>query len=321
MLSGLRRNPPSSSPDGQGSACGSACARVRRRRAAWPPQYGRRAPSARLSRSDDWRRVQFRPHRFDAGEDRPLLEPRARRRRPPQCLTLRVGEAPPNGFEIGIDSLVVGAIDLDAVAVGIADIEEERIRYAVPARPTLDIAEIAGGRHQVEQVDNVERGRDPERDMVKARTQSVRKGDVMDAALAMHPSRPKLRPVVGVGIFRHAKADRGVKFRRRPHVRRKAIEMVDAQRLDAAIERIFLMDRRQPLHADIEFERYADIVARAKSAALIRRLDPARWKSPLIEKALGSIEMILVEDLEGERTGQADIPFFEDQAVMAALLH
>src|SRR3546814_4473464 len=60
-------------------------------------------------------------------EQAALLEPGFRRRRPPQRLALRIGEVPSDRLQIGIDRLIVRAIDLYAVTVGIQDVEEEGV--------------------------------------------------------------------------------------------------------------------------------------------------------------------------------------------------
>ena len=136
----------------------------------------------------------------------------------------------------------------------------------MPARAALDIGQPAGGGHQVEQVDDVERRRHPEGDVVQARAATVGEGDVVHAALAMRPGRPQF---AGLGIFRvfgHAEAELVVEGHRFIDIRRIAVEVVDAQRLHTLVERVFLVDRRQAVHLGIEFERNAVRIACAESA-------------------------------------------------------
>src|ERR1700730_14005451 len=71
--------------------------------------------------------------RRDAGEHRALLEPGGRRRVAPQGLPLRVGRRPADRHVVGIDGEIVRGEQLDPVAVGVADIEKERVGYAVAA--------------------------------------------------------------------------------------------------------------------------------------------------------------------------------------------
>ncbi|MNV77881.1 hypothetical protein D3C71_1713420 [compost metagenome] len=152
------------------------------------------------------------------------------------------------------------------MVVGIADIEEEGIGNAMTSGAALDIGEPAGGRHQVEQVDDVERRRHPEGGVVQARAAAVGKGDVVHAALAMGPGGPETSRLLVGRVFRYPEADLVVEGDRFVDIGREAVEVVDAQRFDAAVERVFLVDWRQTVHLRIEFERDALRVTGAKGA-------------------------------------------------------
>src|SRR5262245_60691539 len=99
-------------------------------------------------RRDDRCRFRLWLARSCAGKRAALLEPRTRGRGAPQRLALRISEVPPDGLMVGIDGQIVGAIKLDAVAVRIADIEEERVGDPVPAGTAFDVAHISRARHQ-----------------------------------------------------------------------------------------------------------------------------------------------------------------------------
>src|SRR6185312_4496991 len=73
------------------------------------------------------------------GEGRTLLEPGARRGRAPQRLPARVLQRPPQRFVVVIARKIVAGVELEAMAVGVADIEKERVRDAVAARTALDV--------------------------------------------------------------------------------------------------------------------------------------------------------------------------------------
>src|SRR5258707_2225163 len=73
------------------------------------------------------------------GERRALFEPGARRRRAPQRLPARILQRPAQRFVVVVAGEVVAGVEFEAVAVGIPDVEEERIRDAVAARAALDV--------------------------------------------------------------------------------------------------------------------------------------------------------------------------------------
>ena len=70
---------------------------------------------------------------------------------------------------VGIDGEIVRGEQLDAMAVGIAHVEEERVGNAVASGAALHVGEIAGGRHHVANVDDVEHACRPQPDVMQAR--------------------------------------------------------------------------------------------------------------------------------------------------------
>src|SRR6516164_10544406 len=66
-----------------------------------------------------------------ARERRALLEPGARGGCAPQRLAARIAQRPAQRLVIVIAREIVAGVQLEAMAVGIADIEEERVRDAV----------------------------------------------------------------------------------------------------------------------------------------------------------------------------------------------
>src|SRR5690242_12852979 len=94
-------------------------------------------------------------------EGRAFLEPGARRRRAPQRLATRIGQRPAQRLVIMIHGEIVAGVELEAVAVGIADIEEERVRDAVTAGTALQVLQVAAGCHHVAEMQHVHRGRHP----------------------------------------------------------------------------------------------------------------------------------------------------------------
>src|SRR6266704_5495216 len=120
---------------------------------------------------------------------RALLEPGAWRRRSPQGLPARILQRPAQWFVVVIPSEIIAGVELQTMAVGIANIEKERVGDAVAARTALDVLEEAARGHHVAQMQHVHRGRHPIGKMMQARAVAVGDGEIMHIALAMHPRR------------------------------------------------------------------------------------------------------------------------------------
>src|ERR1700737_375586 len=78
-----------------------------------------------------------------ARKRRPLLEPGARRGRAPQRLPPRVLQRPSQRLMIMIHGEIIAGVELEAMAVRVADIKEERIGNAVAAGPAFELPEMA----------------------------------------------------------------------------------------------------------------------------------------------------------------------------------
>ena len=209
---------------------------------------------------DDRRRRQVGVAGLNTDKCRPMLKPARRCGRTPERLALRVLQVPLDRLQIGINRLIIRAIDLDPVPVRVENIEEERIRNAVPPRPTLDIADIASRGHQVQQVDDVQRRRHPERNVVQPRPLSVGEGHIMHPALAVHPGCPETVGLLILSVFGHPEPKVTVECHAVVDIGRKDVEVVDAKRLNAFVSRVFLMDRRQAIHLVIKLEWDSHIV-------------------------------------------------------------
>ena len=75
------------------------------------------------------------------------------------------------------------------------------------SRPAFNISDIAGCRHQIQKIDDIERGGHPKCDMMHARAGAISEGHIMYAALAVHPCCPKPAALLIFGIFCDAKSD------------------------------------------------------------------------------------------------------------------
>src|SRR4051794_37729727 len=83
------------------------------------------------------------------GERRALLEPGARGGRAPQCLAARIAQRPAQRLVVVIAGEIVAGVELEPVAIGVANIKEERIRDAVAAGAALDVLHEALRGHDV----------------------------------------------------------------------------------------------------------------------------------------------------------------------------
>ena len=113
-----------------------------------------------LIRNADVGGEQRLPHLL-AGKGRALLEPGARSGSAPQRLPARVLERPAQRLVVVVHGEIVAGVELEPVAVGIADVEEERIRDAVAAGTALDVLHEALRGHDVAEMDDVHRRRRP----------------------------------------------------------------------------------------------------------------------------------------------------------------
>ncbi len=187
---------------------------------------------------------------------------------PPQRLALRVVERPADRLVVGVDGEVVGGEQLDAMAVGIAHVQEKRVGDAVAAGAALHVGEIARRRHHVAGVQDVERVRIPHADVVQARALAVGEGEIVRAAAPLHPHRPELRVgAFGLGRLGEAKAEFGVEIVGFLHVRREAVDVIDALDARALIGRILLQHRFDAIHPEIEVDRHADRIDGAQACA------------------------------------------------------
>ena len=88
---------------------------------------------------------------------------------------------------VGVARVIVLRVDLDAVPVGIANVEVERVRDAVPAGSALDAVAHAQGAQLVADRDDVVLLVGGERDVVHARPVAAGHGGVVHGGLAAHP--------------------------------------------------------------------------------------------------------------------------------------
>src|SRR5262245_60930801 len=106
------------------------------------------------------------------------------------------------------------------MAIGIAEIDEQRVADAVTAGPALEIAAIAEAAGDVAHVNEVAALRHREGEVMQARTTAVGEHDVMRIALALQPGAPQFVAAVGCGELGQPETERGVELGRAQNVLR-----------------------------------------------------------------------------------------------------
>ena len=226
-----------------------------------------------------------------------------------------------DGFVVRIDRLIVRTIDFGPVAIRVQNVEKEGIGNAVPPGPAFDIIDITGGRHHIQQVDDIHRRWHPEGNVMQPRAGTIGKGDIMHTAFAMHPCRPQMAGFRILGIFGRAKAQIIIETDAGIHIRRKTVEMVDPQRLDAGVARILLMNGGQSLHFKIELQRNAVRVKHPQRASLKRPFHPFSCHALVTEIGGCLVDIILGIDAEGQIAATGRIALCQHQTVMPAFFH
>ena len=91
---------------------------------------------------------------------------------------------------VRVYGLIVGAVDFRPVGIWIKDIQEKCVGYEVPTGAAFNIGHISCGRHQIEQVDDVQGRWHLEREVMQAGATTVGESHVMHATFALHPCGP-----------------------------------------------------------------------------------------------------------------------------------
>jgi hypothetical protein len=174
---------------------------------------------------------------------------------------------------------VVGE-QLDAMAVGIAQIDEARIaRAEMTARSPFDARSEAVPPEQVADVHEVIDFRDREGGVVQARSRIVDEDDVVRIAFALQENGAQVVGAVVDDVFGQAEAHLHVEFQCRLHLVGKHLDMVDAL-WASAVEQLEVHDPpRLGGHGRADFERRPRDIDGVQAAALERHVGPARRQS------------------------------------------
>ena len=180
--------------------------------------------------------------RLDAGEAAGFGEPHRPRRQLPAALA-GDGSVPAHRLVLDVHALIMRVEQLDAVAVGIAHIDEQRQPRPMPPRTELDVFGKTQIRGEIADIEEVIRFPDAERGVMQPRPGAGRKHDVVRIALALQEYEQRIVAAVRRNIFGQPEAQPRVKFQLALHVRHQDLEMIDAVRRRAVV---MLEAREQP---------------------------------------------------------------------------
>ena len=143
----------------------------------------------------------------------------------------------------------------------------------------------------------------------------------MHPAFPVQPRRPGPPRHLIRRVFRQAKAHLAIKRHGRVDVGREHVEMVDPQRFHPVIQRIFLMDRRQPFHRRIEFQRNPHRITRRQNPPHERPFGPRHRQTLALKPLRRLVQIALVPDFEPQHPNFGRFSLFQDHAMMPAFLH
>ena len=155
---------------------------------------------------------------------------------------------------------------------------------------------------------------------MQARPPPVREGDVVDGSFPVHPSRPDPSRRLVLRVLGQAEPHAVVEFRGAVHIGGEQVRMVDAQRLDAAVQVVALVHRLKPVHPRVELKGHSRRVADPQNPPHERPFNPLRRKPEVVEVGLRLVEIRFVENLEPECPHRRR-RFRERYRVVAAFLH
>src|SRR3981081_770818 len=124
-----------------------------------------------------------------ASEARGLEMPLAARRQPPGAIA-RIGGVPAHRLVLDIHHLVMRVEQLDAMPVGLAEIDEQRMPRGASAGSVLQVSAEAERARDVAGLENAMRLSDREGHVVEARAGPVGENDVVRIALALQEHEP-----------------------------------------------------------------------------------------------------------------------------------
>src|SRR5882757_2748768 len=222
---------------------------------------------------------------------------------------------------IVIPSEIIAGVELEAMAVGVADIEEERIRNAVATGTALDVLQEAAGSHDIAEMQDVHRRRYPIGEVMQARALAIGDGEVVHIAFAMQPGSgdPPIRPVL-LAIFGQPETEPCIEIDRALHLGREYVEMIEPLRMAALVEVVAPQQMRALVHRRIEFDLEAERIGELQRAALERLLGKRVGDAVLGKEAHSLVEIAFIADPEAEPVAGRRLRLAQHQRVMLMLL-
>src|ERR1700730_682373 len=105
----------------------------------------------------------------------------------PEVATPGIGDIPAQDRMTWIAGVVVAGVDLQAMAVGVTQVDVEGVGYPVPPGTPFDMALLAQGPEDVADPEHVMRLVREEPQVMQARPGAAGEGHVMHGLLAVHP--------------------------------------------------------------------------------------------------------------------------------------
>ena len=206
------------------------------------------------------------------------------------------------------------------MAVGVAEIDIERMARAVPAGSALDAraeAERAGDVAGAQDADAFRRG---ESNMVQPRAGAFEEHDVVRVALALQEHAGQLL-ALRHDVFAQPEAGRHVELGRLAHVGREDLIVVDPMRGAAAMQMELREHAWHHRHGRAELQRHAGHILRVQRLALMRNVGPGRRAAFALKERLQMIEIVLAKHPHADAcAGRRIAGAPQHQAVMTGFL-
>src|SRR2546426_11494611 len=235
-----------------------------------------------------------------------------------------VVDAPPDGPQVWIGHKIISGVKFDPIAVAIAQVDEQRVRQAVPARPTLDGVLVSGAGHDVTRAQYCQRISHPKPGVVQPGSPAVHQREVVYVVLAVQPRRPELRrAVICLRVLRTPKTPLPrIPFIGGLYVGNLHVHVVDAHDVGATIEVETLQLPFYLINLVIELDGQPGGILHPQSLPLpylFARLDPARREATRRAAAVQTLQIVRCRDAEGEVRDTRCGRLAQHQAVMVGL--
>ncbi len=242
---------------------------------------------------------------------------------PPKITTPWVVHVPAQRLMTRVAGEVVRGVDLDAVSIGIAKVQVERIRHTVSAGTTFEAALLVERTEEVGDMEDVMGLGDRKREVVQSRRRSLCRGDVVNRLLSIHPRREQLPGCGVLDGFRKTEAKLGVPTVRTRNVVGHQVDVIETIDRRAVPEVVALMVMSRPCDfmevLDHETERIFDANGGSDAERRTSR-KAAHLAAPLEMKAFGPIDIFRRAHAEGKARACRDGTNPKYEAVVDKLL-